>query len=53
MRLRGDSRHLEKLQLDERIYLLMRKVQPDPRAPRPRLNRAMHTPTSRLRSPQI
>ena len=25
MRLRGDSRHLQKLQLDSRIYLLMRK----------------------------
>jgi DNA-directed RNA polymerase I, II, and III subunit RPABC3 len=26
MRLRGDSRHLQKLQLDSRIYLLMRKT---------------------------
>tara|TARA_B110001452_G_scaffold161502_1_gene134440 strand:- start:266 stop:379 length:114 start_codon:yes stop_codon:yes gene_type:complete len=26
MRLRGDSKHLQKLVLDTRIYLLMRKI---------------------------
>lgn len=27
MRLKGDARHLSKLSLDSRIYLLLRKIQ--------------------------
>ena len=27
MRLKGDARHLSKLQLDSRVYLLLRKIQ--------------------------
>ena len=28
MRLKGDARHLSKLSLDERVYLLIRKIAP-------------------------